>query len=129
MRLSSLFTSQTAVSSALVAIAVFTSSASAQDRTTEQGEAQITGEPFIVILRSSYGNQVSTWCGNGELFWVGGQSHALDARCCTSLPAVVIQLVTSLNAPFSLALNVTNPHSPPNKSEPRTASGASMRRL
>ncbi|KAJ8595104.1 carbohydrate esterase family 4 protein [Rhizopogon salebrosus TDB-379] len=42
MRLSSLFTSQTAVSSALVAIAVFTSSASAQDRTTEQGEAQIT---------------------------------------------------------------------------------------
>ncbi|KAG1745118.1 carbohydrate esterase family 4 protein [Suillus paluster] len=42
MRLSSLFTSQTTVSSALIAIALFTSTASAQDRTSEQGEAQIT---------------------------------------------------------------------------------------
>jgi len=49
MRLSSLFTLQTAVSSALLAITLFPSSASAQDRTTEQGEAQITGEHFIVI--------------------------------------------------------------------------------
>ncbi|KAG1824559.1 carbohydrate esterase family 4 protein [Suillus subaureus] len=42
MRLSSLFTSQPAVSSALIATTLFTSSVSAQDRTTEQGEAQIT---------------------------------------------------------------------------------------
>lgn len=42
MRLSSLFTSQAAVSSAILAISVFTSSVGAQDRTTEQGEAQIT---------------------------------------------------------------------------------------
>ncbi|KAG2337120.1 carbohydrate esterase family 4 protein [Suillus weaverae] len=42
MRLSSLFTSRATVSSALIATTFFTSSASAQDRTTEQGEAQIT---------------------------------------------------------------------------------------
>lgn len=44
MRWSSLFTSQAAVSSALIATTLFTLSASAQDRTTEQGEAQITGK-------------------------------------------------------------------------------------
>jgi hypothetical protein len=44
MRLSSLFTSQAAVCSALIATTLFISSASAQDRTTEQGEAQITGK-------------------------------------------------------------------------------------
>lgn len=42
MRLSSLFTSQAAASSAFIATTLFTSSVSAQDRTTEQGEAQIT---------------------------------------------------------------------------------------
>ncbi|KAG1850544.1 carbohydrate esterase family 4 protein [Suillus tomentosus] len=42
MRWSSLFASQAAVSSALIATTLFTLSASAQDRTTEQGEAQIT---------------------------------------------------------------------------------------
>ncbi|KAG2067160.1 glycoside hydrolase/deacetylase [Suillus decipiens] len=42
MRLLSFFTSQAAVSSTLIATTLFTSSASAQDRTTEQGEAQIT---------------------------------------------------------------------------------------
>ena len=49
MRLSSLFTSQAAVSSVILAISVFTSSATAQDRTTEQGEAQITGEHLFFI--------------------------------------------------------------------------------
>jgi len=44
MRLLSLFTSRTTVSPAILAIAALTSFASAQDRTTEQGEAQITGE-------------------------------------------------------------------------------------
>ncbi|KAG2078955.1 glycoside hydrolase/deacetylase [Suillus decipiens] len=42
MRLLSLFTSQAAVSSTLIATTLFTLSVSAQDRTTEQGEAQIT---------------------------------------------------------------------------------------
>lgn len=42
MRLLSLFTSQAAVSSTLIATTLFTSAASAQDRTSEQGEAQIT---------------------------------------------------------------------------------------
>jgi len=67
MRLSSLFTSKTPVSSVILGIAVFTLSATAQDRTTEQGEAQITGEHFILIpARVMGGAETEKYFGWGE---------------------------------------------------------------
>jgi hypothetical protein len=117
MRLLSLFTSQAAVSSAILAISVFTSSATAQDRTTEQGEAQITGEHlFFHSLPSTYGCQPGAeiekhvrWANDNVIFC----DAYFDASWHTSLQLLAVQ--------FERALFRLDAAAHTNKREPRIA--------
>jgi len=87
MRLLSLFTSRTTVSPAILAIAALTSFASAQDRTTEQGEAQITGEHSTyspVVPGVSMGRK-----SGGSLDAGGEKSKRLRSPFWRKVPTIV----------------------------------------